>query len=77
MEFRDQLRASQHLFRANVIHGVLTNGFSWKYLVLLLDGDRNGGEYSVSDDIAIKFDDSKPPRVLGNGPDVATNILAH
>jgi len=47
------------------------------FSILLLDSDRKGGEYSVSDNIAVRFDDSTPPRVAGNGPDIIANVLAH
>lgn len=47
------------------------------FTILLLNADRKGGVFSVSDEIAIKFSDSIPPRVAGNGPDIVANILAH
>jgi len=46
------------------------------FTILVLDADKKGGTYSISDAITVDYDNSIPPRVTGNGPDVLANAIA-
>ena len=58
-----------------ILHGALTNGHAWVFIIVVLNPDGNGAKYHHS--VPIAFQSNNPPQILKLWPDVLASIIFH
>ncbi|KAF9005429.1 hypothetical protein BDQ17DRAFT_1353044 [Cyathus striatus] len=72
-----ELYALGRFLKKNIVHGVLTNGSAWIFLILYLNESGVGGSFLHSPTIRIQLNRNHPHEVLHPEPDIITGILSY